>query len=677
VSNEYLDMFIEESRENLEQLEVGLMRLETEGPADVAATIRELFRFAHNLKGMAATVGQDGITSLAHRMEDLLDLYRNNVASPTADAVDELLAGTDALGTMLNEVPSGAIPPAPADLLAKLETRIDQLNAIAGGAQAPVEPAAEESTPVPAAEPEPVPVADPVATDPLQLEDVPTADPVPAGACRFEVALKSGAALPGARSAVVLKAIENTGPILGTSPDRESILAGRAPMFSIDAVVPDGGELADKLRGLTDVGSVSLTEGPKAASGEVAAVAAGTGAAAAASGPNARATVRVEVERLDDLMNLVGELVIGRGQLEQRMRALGDRTLSDVVTGLSRTISDLQAAVARARMITLEGTFSRLQRLARDTSRDLGKDIAFTMSGAETELDRSMIDKVADPLVHLLRNALDHGIENPDLRTSRGKAPRGKIDLAAKTEGNQVIITISDDGDGIDTERVVEKALAKDIITPEQAAGMDEADKQNLIFLPGFSTKDQASAVSGRGVGMDVVRSSVSELGGSVDVESERGKGSTFRIRLPLSLAVLDVLLVSIAEQVWAIPLQHVEETISVGPNDIGGVLGSPVVTIRGETIGIIHGRRVIGHSEPPSAPFQAVVFRHRSDRWALSVDTLLEQAEVVVKPSPDEVGDVPHVAGATILGDGRVSMILDLSAIVTNLTRRDLRHAS
>jgi two-component system, chemotaxis family, sensor kinase CheA len=176
---------------------------------------------------------------------------------------------------------------------------------------------------------------------------------------------------------------------------------------------------------------------------------------------------------------------------------------------------------------------------------------------------------------------------------------------------------------------------------------------------------------------MDVVRSSVSELGGSVDVESETGKGSTFRIRLPLSLAVLDVLLVSIAEQVWAIPLQHVEETISVGPDDIGGVLGSPVVTIRGETIGIIHGRRVIGASEPPEAPFQAVVFRHRSDRWALSVDLLLEQAEVVVKPSPEEVGDVPHVAGATILGDGRVSMILDLSAIVTNLTRRDLRHAS
>ena len=176
---------------------------------------------------------------------------------------------------------------------------------------------------------------------------------------------------------------------------------------------------------------------------------------------------------------------------------------------------------------------------------------------------------------------------------------------------------------------------------------------------------------------MDVVRSSVNELGGSVDVVSERGTGSTFRIRLPLSLAVLDVLLVSIADQIWAIPLQHVEETISVGPDEISGVLGSPVVTIRGETIGIIHGRRVIGHSEPPTAPFQAVVFGHRTDRWALSVDALLEQAEVVVKPSPTEVGDVPHVAGATILGDGRVSMILDLAAIVTNLTRKDLKHAS
>jgi two-component system chemotaxis sensor kinase CheA len=345
-----------------------------------------------------------------------------------------------------------------------------------------------------------------------------------------------------------------------------------------------------------------------------------------------------------------------------------------VVTGLSRTISDLQAAVARARMITLDATFSRLQRLARDTSRDLGKAIRFNVEGGETELDRSMIDKVADPLVHLLRNALDHGVEPAEERLARGKPAEGTIDLVARTEGNQVIITISDDGGGIDTDQVTEKALAKGIITAEQAATMSDIDKVNLIFLPGFSTREQASAVSGRGVGMDVVRSSVNELGGSVDVSSTMGEGSVFRIRLPLSLAVLDVLLVSIASQIWAIPLQHVEETISVGPADIGGVLGSPVVTIRGETIGIIHGSRVIGHSETPPAPFQAVVFRHRNDRWALSVDALLEQAEVVVKPSPDEVGDVPHVAGATILGDGRVSMILDLSAIVTNLTRGDLR---
>jgi two-component system chemotaxis sensor kinase CheA len=762
MSNDYLDMFIEESRENLDLLEVGLMRLENESPDVMLATVRELFRFAHNLKGMAATVAQEGITRLAHRMEDLLDIFRNGVAEPTSEAVDELLRGTDAIGAMLDEVPGGATPAAPDDLLAALEERINQLNG----------PAAVDE--VPAADPQPAAMAD--------IPAMPV-DGLTEGAGRFVITLADGAAQPGARSAVILKAIENTGKILVVRPDREQVLAGRAASFEVDAVVPDVEALADKLRAFTDVGSVvstrggaveptpapqtervaspsgvsveglppgagrfaiSLVEGAalpgarsavvlkaientgkilvvrpdreqvlagKAASFEVDAevpdveglagrllsltdVASVEAAQAAADQPSStagvaraptvaspgaqgRQTVRVEVERLDDLMNLVGELVIGRGQLEQQMRALGDRALGDVVTSLSRTISDLQAAVARARMITLEGTFSRMQRLVRDTSRDLGKDIAFTMTGGETELDRSMIDKVADPLVHLLRNALDHGIESADLRRATAKPPKGAIDLSARTEGNQVIITIADDGNGIDTDRVTEKAIAKGIITPDLAAVMDEADKQNLIFLPGFSTKESASAVSGRGVGMDVVRSSVSELGGTVDVESQRGVGSTFRIRLPLSLAVLDVLLVSISNQVWAIPLQHVEETINVEPHDVGGVLGSPVVTLRGETIGIIHGRRVIGHDVPAAPPYQAVVFRHRSDRWALSVDNLLEQAEVVVKPSPDEVGDVPHVAGATILGDGRVSMILDLSAIVTNLTRGDLRHAS
>jgi len=737
--SDYLDLFIEESSENLDELEKGLMELETLHGPESLDKIRDLFRFAHNLKGMAATVGQDGITTLAHRMEDLLDLFRNGVAEPDSDAIDELLEGTDHLASMLGEVPGGTVPTAPEDLLAQLETRIEGIHAVGGDTDLPPPPstsAAEELGPLPTipggcvrvlvtledgvalpgarsavilnlastmgsieeihpdrdsvlAGTAPVFAIDLATSDGTEvvaaigrMRDVASATPivdtppggggagvtVPDGAVGFTIRLRDGAALPGARAAIAFNAIGNP---IGSSPDRETILAGKAPEFTIFADTGDPEAIRAKLAALTDVDSVSVVvpapDDPAAPGGRK----------AQTGGAPSRATVRVEVERLDDLMNLVGELVIGRGQLEQRARAAGDRSLADVVGGLSRTISDLQSAVARARMLTLDGTFSRLKRLVRDTSKDLGKDIEFTVDGGETELDRSMIDKVADPLVHLLRNALDHGIEDPDTRVAAGKAPVGSISLRAETEGNQVVITIADDGGGIDAERVSAKALEKGIVSEEQLGSMSVEDKQALIFLPGFSTKDRASSVSGRGVGMDVVRTSVNELGGAVEIVSVQGEGSTFQIHLPLSLAVLDVLLVTICDQTWAIPLQHVEETINVGDGDLGGVLGSPVVALRGETIGVIHGSRVIGHAEPPSTPFQAVVFRHRNDRWALSVDNLLEQAEVVVKPSPDELADVGHVAGATILGDGRVSMILDLAAVVSNLTRESLRHVS
>lgn len=736
--SDYMDLFTEEAGENIDSLQDGLMQLENQSGNDALDTIRDLFRFAHNLKGMAATISQDGITGLAHRMEDLLDLFRNEVAAPTSADIDLLLEGTDRIASMLAEVPSGAVPEAPPELLASLSERAGVIQAgsedATAGDESPAGESDDDSRAQPATSFGPVrpgatrfqikmadtvqlpgaraavilgladaagkgmtvlPSRDEVLSGSASMfaidteiedgealaarisalsdvADVTTtlAEPTPAsvaGATTFSLTMGENAVLPGARAAVVIRMLEGAGSVVSIHPSREDVLAGQAREFQITAQIEDVEAMKEKLEALSDIAAVTVGS----PGGE------NTGTTSSGQAALTRQTVRVEVERLDDLMNMVGELVIGRGQLEQHARRISDRGLVDVVAGLSRTISDLQAAIARARMITLEATFSRLKRLVRDTSKDLGKAINFSMEGGETELDRSMIDKVADPLVHLLRNAVDHGVEDAESREKTGKNAKGSIRLSAATEGNQVVISVEDDGAGIDTERVAAKAISKGIVTADQVAAMSESDKLNLIFLPGFSTREQASAVSGRGVGMDVVRTSVNELGGSVDVTSVVGQGSSFRIRLPLSLAVLDVLLVKIADQTWAIPLQHVEETINVEEGDLGGVLGSPVVTIRGETVGVIHGNRVIGHTQPPSLPFQAVVFRHRSERWALSVDTLLEQAEVVVKPSPDELAGVDHVAGATILGDGRVSMILDLGAVVQGLTREELRHAS
>lgn len=619
-------LFIDESRENVESLEAGLVALE--GSADTETALRELFRYAHNLKGMAATVGENGIASLAHRMEDILDLFRSGQATPSPDDIDALLAGADAIGALLDAAPSGA--PAPPHLLTALEARRHALPAVA-------------------------------STPPVDAGD-PGSGPVAGERVRIAVTLAPGAALPGARAAVVLRAIESRGTVEAVEPARELVVSGKATSFLVDAVLADAAAAIAKIRSTPDVAVVERVDRDE---GE------------APGGARARHTVRVEVERLDDLMNLVGELVIGRGQLDERIRNTGDRGLAEIVAGIGRTISDLQEAVGRVRMVTLESTFSRLQRLVRDTARDLGKEIRLTVSGGETELDRSMVDKVADPLVHLLRNALDHGIEPPAERTLLGKPPAGQVSLAAHTEGNQVVITVSDDGRGIDPDAVAARAVARGIISGEQAAAMSDADRRELIFVAGLSTRDEASAVSGRGVGMDVVRTSITSLGGDIDLSSAPGGGTTVRIRLPLSLAVLDVLLVSLAGQVWAIPLQQVEETIAVGADDVRGVLGRPVVTVRGETIPLVSGRRTIAGASPSDPPFAAVVFRHLGDRWALAVDALHARAEVVVKAAPREIAAVGHVAGATILGDGTVSMILDLGALVDGLAPGDLRHAS
>lgn len=664
MNSEYMNLFVEEARENIDELIAGLLRLESEDDSSAGHTINELFRFAHNVKGMAATVGLDAITVVAHRTEDLLDRFRQASAKPDSATIDLFLSSADALSEMIDAVAAGDDPEPNDEVLTQLESRMEETDQPAGDSSAP---APKDQFPDEPAE---------GTTFPETVDPVPaivTSAPAPApGTHRIAVKLVDGCALAGARAAIVLRSVTARTTIEKTYPTESEITSGKLTEFVLD-VATDAklDELIAAILDITDVAAAIVVDPPRQDEPDQPQQTKNP-AKSPKNGRSAaqRATVRVEVERLDDLMNLVGELVIGRGQLEGHVRRIADGGLNDTAQSLTRTISDLYAAVARARMISLEGTFNRLNRLVRDTARELGKDVDFHMEGADTELDRSMIDEVADPLVHLLRNALDHGVEPPGERDA-AKPATARVSLTARYEGNQVVIEVSDDGSGIDGSRVAAKAVEKGLIDAAEIEEMTEDELVQLVFLPGLSTRETASTISGRGVGMDVVKSSVAKLGGSVDVGSVPGTGSTFRIRLPLSLAVVETLLVSVHDQTWAVPLADIDETIVVDQDDLESVLGSPVVNLRGQTVPLVHGREALALADPPVPPFPAVVFKSKGQRRALSVDHLIEQSEVVVKPAPDALRSVEHVSGVTILGDGTVGLIVDVDSVTEKNSQR------
>lgn len=718
MSSSFLEQYVEEARENLEELQNGLLRLENEEGDEVAHTVKELFRFAHNLKGMSGAMALDGITETAHKMEDLLDRYRQSGGRPTSDEVDVLLSATDALTQMVDEAAGGANPEASRDLIALLVAHTNAGEAADDRTAAAVAPKQTDSTvdlppgqwlEVTLKEGAQLPgarcaivlralaekgqivdvrpsreaveagkarvfhvsmggVADlsEVATLVAGLTDMESASVVDVaassgasaggGGTRLEVTLNEDAQLPGARAAIVLRLCAERGTVGVTSPDKQTIEAGKARSFVVEVRdVEDLDALVADISSVTDVASVNKVAAPAGGGGG-----GGGGGGSAAT----RATVRVEVERLDDLMDLVSELVVGRGLLDEQASRLGDRAMQEALATVHRTISDLQAMVAKVRMISLEKTFARLTRIVRDTARDVNKPVRFVTSGEDTELDRSMVDEVADPLMHLLRNSVDHGIEDADARKASGKDPMGEVALRAYSEGNQVVIEVSDDGGGIDVEKVVAKAIRNGVITEEQAKAMSRDEQLDLVFAPGLSTRETASKISGRGVGMDVVRSAATKLGGSVMIESAPGKGSVFTIRLPLSLAVAEALLVRVCDETWAIPIDQIEETMSISADEVRSVRGMPVIDLRGEVVPVVHGRERMFDAALESTSHSAVVVKHKGRRTALTVDTLIGRSEVVVKPLPPDLSDVELASAVTILGDGTVGLILNVSAV-------------
>ena len=392
--------------------------------------------------------------------------------------------------------------------------------------------------------------------------------------------------------------------------------------------------------------------------------------AKAAAKPKAHAgqSVRVDIEKLDTLMNLVGELVINKVRLEQIGTTHRLTELTETLEQMDRVTTDLQSVVMKVRMVPVSSVFNRFPRMVRDLAKELDKEINLTIEGEETELDRTVIDEIGDPLMHLLRNSLDHGVEHPQDREAKGKPRTGEVGLIARHEGNNVVIMVTDDGKGIDAEVIRRKAVEKGMISQEEADNMDDADAVRLIFLPGFSTADKITDVSGRGVGMDVVRSKIEALGGHVDVETTLDEGSVFKIKLPLTLAIIQALLVKVQEEMYAIPLGAIDSTINITPDAIKTVRNKEVIVLRGQIIPIIRLGNVLSvpRAEGDVNEDIFVVVVHLGDRKAgIVVDNLIGQQEIVIKTLGKLLVGLKVISGATVLGDGRVALILDVGALM------------
>ncbi|WP_238652894.1 chemotaxis protein CheA [Paenibacillus piscarius] len=656
----YRGIFIEELNEQLERIDQSLLALEH---APAPELIQTLFRAAHTIKGSASTMGFREMSDLTHEVEYALEWVREKKPEITGTLIDTLFQALDAMKLLRSEYVSGGTFTDVSAVVAEIKALISKRN-------------------------EPQPVRLPVlnTAERQQAEEA-----AAAGYTLLSVAitLKDDCLMKGARHYLLLQRIEEVcGKVIAVVlADASASAADEDERYGQFAVIAasaaDIQEVSGKLAGETDVQHVAVTEfqpGPPAGSGTAAPADPGQAEPAAAPGrertQGAQSTVRVSVERLDHLMNLVGELLIEQTSLAD-LSAAGQRgnaagVLPEIHSAsdhMGSLIKELQEGVMKTRMLPIDQLFSRFPRLVRDLSQKLGKEIELRIQGGETELDRMIIEELSDPLIHLIRNSADHGIESPEVRAREGKAPKGVITLNSYHEENQVVIRLQDDGQGIDAERIKASALGKGIITEEQAGYLTKQEAVGLIFEPGFSTASEVSEVSGRGVGMDIVRSQIGRLNGIIDIETEPGQGTLFTIRLPLTLAIIKGLLVQVSGRVLIFPMYNVAEIVRISPEEIQIVQGEQVIISHGRIVPLFWLRDKLHYprTERGSKTIPLVIVRSVDKIAAYAVDEIIGNQEVVIKSLGNYLGTLNHLSGATILGNGRVALILDAAYLISH----------
>lgn len=685
--SQYLEIFVEETKEHLQSLNDNILVLENE--PENKDTINEIFRSAHSLKGMAGTMGYKRMQTLTHDMENVFSEVRNDKLKVTSELVDILFQCLDALEAYLDNI-INTQDEGTEDNAAIIKLLNDFLNG-GGSASAPAAPA-------PAA-----PASDNAdnASGSTGFANVKFADfeqhaIEEAGNKKLNVygvhvQVDPGCILKAARAFLVFKSVEEIGEIIKSIPSAQDIEDEKFDL-DFDIFVITAESLEKTLAVIKNVSEIKDATGEKITikpakaveeKNETEHVADNKPAVAQPSKPAAQGngqvkskpvvnrSVRVDIDKLDVLMNLVSELIIAKNGLVAAAGATGiaenNNNVNEQIEYLERVTTNLHESVMNVRMVPIETVVSRFPRMIRDLSKKLDKKMELYMTGEETELDRTVIDEIGDPLMHLLRNSADHGLESAETRIARGKDETGTIFLNAYQDGNNVIIEVGDDGNGIDTEKVKAKALERGTITPEQAAVMTEKEIIDLLFMPSFSTAEKISDVSGRGVGLDVVKSKIESLGGEVECKSVLGEGSTFTIRLPLTLAIIQALMVKLGEEQYAIALGSIQTIEDIPLTDIKYVQGKEVITLRGTVIPIVRLGEMLDvtNREEPTESLTVVVIKKGDKQAGLVVDSLIGQMEIVIKSLGKYIHINKMISGATILGDGEVALIIDANALI------------
>ena len=691
--SQYLEIFIDETKEHLQSLNTQILDLE-QNPENMD-TINEIFRAAHSLKGMAGTMGYKRMQNLTHDMENVFSEVRNGTVKVNAAIIDVLFQCLDALDEYLTNIQSGADEGTNdnANLIKELNDFLKGDNKESAPAAAPQQAAAS-----PADKNQAVQSAGQadtkdkwknMALGDAQMHVLREAKKQGKNLIGLTIYVQESCILKAARAFLVYKTLEDVGEIIVSNPSAQDIEDEKFEFdFSIimvsDATVDKAIATAKNVSEIEDVvgGEVCVAQDDASDATEKKeekAVAAQKPGIAVKQEPEktvekkkpvVNRTVRVDIEKLDDLMNLVSELIIAKNSLVSATTAKqkDGSSVNEQIEYLESVTTNLHESVMKVRMVPIESVVNKFPRMIRDLQKKLNKKMELYMTGEETELDRTVVDEIGDPLMHLLRNSADHGIEeDANVRIQRGKPEVGSIFLDAYQDGNNVVIEVRDDGNGIDVDVVRNKAIERGTITEDQAAVMSDKEIINLLFLPSFSTSAVVSDISGRGVGLDVVKSKIESLSGEVDVKSQLGVGSTWTIRLPLTLAIIQSLMVVIGGEKYAVPLGTIQTIESVAPNEIKHVAQKEVINLRGSVIPIIRMNEVLGctSEKDPKEDYVIVIVQKGDKQAGLVIDELTGQQEIVIKSLGKYINKSKVISGATILGDGEVALIIDPNALI------------
>ncbi len=652
--SKYLDVFIEEARENLQVVNSVMLSLEDRGFDE--EQMNEAFRAVHTVKGTAGVMGIDHIGELAHVMEDLFDILRKRKEVPERSIIQLLFAGVDKIEKMLNELEKdGTTNIDVKDLIAKIKVARDHTSPIStANVVAPAEVGKMSLTAEQTAE-----VNNAVADGKRVVQ--------------LKISFNQGLKFREGRAYQVVRNLSTQGFVAGCQPAVND-MPDVTPSFVVLIVTDQADEVlirsAIDVTGIAEVIPIGVpvppSERPTSEKKCEVKEEAANSEEKGSSSLTAASTIRVKSKLLDQLLDLVGEIMINNIRINQIAVDLKHRELKQTLQNNSRLMGELQDVVLRTRMVQVDFIFKRFPRIVRDMAQSNNKEIEFVMRGNDIEIDRSLLDEIGDALVHLLRNAADHGIEQKEDRVAKGKKSQGTIILSAFQEQGNVVITVEDDGKGMDIKKITAKAIQKGLITAEEAERMDDRSKLQFVFLPGFSTADRVSDLSGRGVGMDVVKTKIESLGGFVRLDTEFGKSSKITLKLPPSMSIIRAMLVEVNSEKYAIPLENVRETVRVPMSAIHEIADRGVFKLRNEVLPILNIHCEFGGlAEQMTREMPAIIVEKNDHRACLIVSRLIGQQEIVVKNLGKDLRQTGYFSGATILGDGKVAMILDVGAFI------------